>query len=512
MITIDWLDRWADYSHDKVAISEYETGWELTYGELNFLGNEFAKQFLEEFHLVKGDRIAILAENCPEYVILLSVAQKTGIIIVPLNYRLTSREIDFLLSDSEPTMLITEFKFHNKAAETPSYEKIRIHLAMDEFRNHIMTLLSKPDKTTAFRANSNVPVVTHDDPALIIYTSGTTAFPKGSVYTHGMMFWNSENTQLRLDITSVDRSVNIAPPFHTGSWNVLLTPFLHRGAFTLIMKNFDADLLLQAMEKYELSIFWGVPTMLKMMIDSPYINKVDISRIRYFILGGEAMPVPLIERWHARGVPIRQGYGLTEVGPNVTSLNHQDAIRKAGSIGKVNFYYQAKLVNEQGVEAAPNELGELLLAGPSVTPGYWRNPKATADTIKDGWFHTGDIMRRDEEGFLFVMDRIKNMYISGAENVYPAEIEYLLRNHPCIDAIAIIGVPDSKWGESGMAFIAIKSGEQLTETDVLNYCGGKIAKYKIPKYVCFLKELPKNDAGKIDRQALKKLSIEHIKP
>ncbi|NTW24309.1 MAG: long-chain fatty acid--CoA ligase, partial [Lentimicrobium sp.] len=240
--------------------------------------------------------------------------------------------------------------------------------------------------------------------------------------------------------------------------------------------------------------------------DSALFNQVNLSKIRYFIVGGEAMPVPLIEKWHSKGVPIRQGYGLTEVGPNVTSLNHQDAIRKAGSIGKPNFYYQTRLVDENGKEVGVNELGELVLSGPTVTPGYWKNPEATALTIKDGWFHTGDIMRRDEEGFLFVMDRIKNMYISGAENVYPAEIEYLLRNHPAIDAVAIIGVPDEKWGESGMAFVVVKTGEKLSEEDIFAFCEGKLARFKIPKYVRFLDELPKNDAGKIDRQQLRKIS------
>jgi fatty-acyl-CoA synthase len=272
------------------------------------------------------------------------------------------------------------------------------------------------------------------------------------------------------------------------------------------MKSFDADKVLDVLEKYNHTIFWAVPTMLKMMADSPLFGRADLSRIRYFVVGGEAMPVPLIEQWHAKGVPIRQGYGLTEVGPNVTSLNHQDAIRKAGSIGKENFYYQAKLVNDSGDEVAPGELGELVLSGPTVTPGYWRNPEATAATIRDGWFHTGDIMRRDEEGFLFVVDRIKNMYISGAENVYPAEVEFLLRSHPGIDSVAIIGVPDEKWGESGMAFVVIREGFSVTKEDVLAYCEGKLAKYKIPKHVHFLDELPRNDAGKIDRQQLRIIS------
>ncbi|MDD2529565.1 MAG: AMP-binding protein, partial [Lentimicrobiaceae bacterium] len=203
--------------------------------------------------------------------------------------------------------------------------------------------------------------------------------------------------------------------------------------------------------------------------------------------------------------------GLTEVGPNVTSLNHQDAIQKAGSIGKPNFYYQWKLVDEQGNTQPANEPGELLLKGPNVMPGYWRNPEATAEAIVDGWFHTGDIMRCDEDGFLFVIDRIKNMYISGAENVYPAEVEYLLRTHPSLEAVAIIGVPDEKWGESGMAFVVAKPEKSLSSEDITGFCQGKLARYKIPKYVMNLQELPKNDAGKIDRKKLKELSREFFK-
>lgn len=501
MITTDWTARWADYTPEKVALKEHTSGKYLTYAQLNYLGIRYSEWLTSTIGLEKGARVAMLAENCLEYVVLLTVAQKTGIILVPLNYRLTPNEIDFLVGDCEPALVIYEGKFYDKLNQSEAFSKAGKQIDLADFQQ-LGEKFMEDGHIPDFR-NADIA---QEDAALIIYTSGTTAFPKGSVYTHGMMFWNSINTQMRLDITSSDRSLNVAPPFHTGNWNVLLSPFLHHGAYTLILKSFDADEILQLLEKDNLTIFWGVPTMLKMMADSPMFEVVDLSRIRYFIVGGEAMPVPLIGKWHNKGVPIRQGYGLTEVGPNVTSLNHQDAIRKAGSIGKPNFYYQAKLVDDQGREAGVNELGELILKGPTVTPGYWRNEKATRETIVDGWFHTGDIMRRDEEGFLFVMDRIKNMYISGAENVYPAEVEYMLRNHPSVDSVAIIGVPDEKWGEAGMAFVVLKSGSELTESELLSYCQTRIAKYKIPKHVVFLPELPKNDAGKVDRQQLRRIS------
>jgi fatty-acyl-CoA synthase len=245
--------------------------------------------------------------------------------------------------------------------------------------------------------------------------------------------------------------------------------------------------------------------MLKMMAESPVFEKVKLDKLRYFIVGGEAMPIPLIEKWHKKGVLIRQGYGLTEVGPNVSSLNHEDAIRKKGSIGTMNFYYDAKLVNKDFETVKPGEIGELVLSGPTVTPGYWKNEQATIDTIENGWFHTGDLMTMDEEGFYYVVDRIKNMYISGGENVYPAEVEHIILSHQAIAEVAIIGVPDEKWGESGKAFVILKSGHNFNQQEMFDYCVERMAKYKVPKHWQVMDELPKNDAGKIDRKRLKQI-------
>lgn len=496
----DWFQRWEAYSPEKVAVSEFETGRELTYRHIHQLSGEVAKWFTQDLALKKGDRIAILAENCLEYVVLFAVAQKTGVILIPLNYRLTASEIDFLLSDCQPRMILTEDKFLAKVRNSKNYEKITLRFRIEDFAQRCNELLALGQKTGFVNM-----VLTEDDPVFLIYTSGTTAFPKGSIYTHKMLFWNSINTQLRLDITAADRSINCAPPFHTGSWNVLETPFFHHGAYTLIMKNFNADAVLEAIEKYDLTIFWAVPTMLKMMADSPLFGKSNLAKLRYFIVGGEAMPIPLIEKWHEKGIPIRQGYGLTEVGPNVTSLNQQDAIRKQGSIGKPNFYYEVKLVDSHNEEVPPGHEGEFVIKAPTVTPGYWNNEEATRQTIVNGWFHTGDLMRCDNEGYYYVVDRLKNMYISGGENVYPAEVERVLLSHPAVEAAVIVGVPDEKWGEAGKAFVIRKKDTDVNEATLINHCLERIAKYKTPKYVHFLEELPKNDAGKIDRKKLKSM-------
>lgn len=498
---LDWTAKWTQYQPDKIAVEEYESGRKLSWKQLNNLGNYLSTYFRDELKIKTGDRVAVLTENRLELIDLLACAQKFGIIIVPLNYRLTPPEIDYLLGECEPSAIFYEAQFADKLLKTKNFTKIRHSMIFEK-------LAVLCDQFVASGNDCPFENVEFDEnhPLFLIFTSGTTAFPKGSIYTHKMLFWNSINTEMRLDITSQDRSINCSPSFHTGSWNVLETPFLHHGAYTLLMRKFDAAEVLNAIEKYKMTIFWAVPTMLKMMVDDPNFEKTNLSLMRYIVVGGEAMPIPLIEIWHNRNIMIRQGYGLTEVGPNVMSLNHQDAIRKQGSIGKPNFYYNVRIVDEHNNDVPVGESGEFLLNAPNVTPGYWNNPEATAETIVDGWFHTGDIVRMDEEGYIYVVDRLKNMYISGGENVYPAEVEFTLRSHPSVDSVAIIGVPDEKWGEAGKAFVVLKKGAKPDIESLRQHCIERLAKFKIPKYFCFIDELPKNDAGKIDKKSLMKIS------
>ncbi len=497
----DWTAKWALYSPAKTAVKEYETGRALTYSQLNRLANRLARHLAARYGIQKGERIALLAENCLEYIVLFAVSQKTGCILVPMNYRLAAAEIDYLLQNAEPRLVISEAKFQHLLDGAPAYAGIPGHWnfeALADFCN--------PDTVTEHDAPLPVTPVDEDDPVFILYTSGTTGFPKGALYTHKMLFWNSINTAMSLIVNSESRTVNVMPPFHTGGWNVLTTPFLHHGGYTILMRKFDAEAVLHLLQQEQLSIFMAVPTMLKMIADTPAFETAQFPHLHYIIVGGEPMPIPLIERWHSKSVPIRQGYGMTEVGPNLTSLHQDDAIRKKGSIGRPNFYVQIRIVDEYGRDLPPDTPGELLLKGPMVTPGYWRNPEATAKTIVDGWFHTGDMVRMDAEQYLYVVDRIKNMYISGGENVYPAELERVLLSHPAISEAAVIGVPDEKWGETGHAFLVRKPGMACTEAEVMDFCKANLAKFKVPKYFTFLGVLPKNDTGKINRKALK----EHI--
>ncbi len=494
----DWLKKWALYTPGRMALREHDRDLQWTYSEFNKRVNALAQYLIDDLKINKDDRIAVYSKNRAEYVFLFYACVKTGAILVPLNFRLTPVELDVLISDAEPKVFIYESEFKDQVSLLKSLEPIKIKSEM----NSITPFLT--ENMTLDHVNPERPI-TEDDLVMILYTAGTTGLPKGAMINHRMLFWNSINTSLRLDLNSMDHTQSFAPFFHTGGWNVLLTPFIHHGASHTLLSGFDADEILTLMEKEKSTILFGVPTMLQMMSDSPLFDKVDLSGVRYAIVGGAPMPIPLINRWHAKGIFIRQGYGLTEVGPNCFSLHQDDAIRKKGSIGFPNFYINAKIMDENGNEQRINEPGELWLKSPVVTPGYWRKEKESREAITNGWFHTGDIVRKDDEGYFYVVDRKKNMFISGGENVYPAEVEKYLYTISGIKEAAVIGVHDEKWGEVGKAFVVLETKAKLTEQEILNNCKGKLAKYKIPKYVHQIDALPKNEAGKIDRKALRKL-------
>jgi fatty-acyl-CoA synthase len=496
----DWVAKWALYSPEKTALKEYDTGRSITYFALHRWSALIASHWTTDLGLRRGDRVAILADFCLEYVAMFCAAQKTGIILVPLNYRLAAPEISHILRDCTPALLITEGKY---AHLTGQYEGRKQNLNFEDLNSSI-----PPDIT------SYTPCISEeDDPVFILYTAGTTGQPKGVKYSHKMLFWNSINTSISLLLNTESRTVNVMPPFHTGGWNVLLTPFLHHGAYTCICRKFDAAVVLELLEKERATIFMGVPTMLQMIAQQEGFDGADFSGLHYIIVGGEPMPIPLIEKYHHKGIAIRQGYGMTEVGPNLTSLHQDDAVRKIGSIGRPNFYVQVRIADEKGNDCQVNEPGELWLKGPMVTPGYLNNPEMTGQAFSaDGeWFKTGDMVRQDEEQYLFVVDRIKNMYISGGENVYPAEIEKVLIKLKGVKECTVIGVKDEKWGETGKAFLVMESGvPPYTEEELKTYCRQQLAKFKVPTYFEYLEALPKNDAGKIDKKQLRKMHEQSV--
>jgi fatty-acyl-CoA synthase len=510
---LDWLKKWARFTPHAIALKDFETDIQYSYSAFYYLSCVLASHLINHFHIRRGDRVAVLAMNEMEYVPLFFAIQRAGAIMVPINFRLTSREISHILRDSGPALLISQQQFAGVV------EKIDRSLlpkeqwtfegsnSLSDFIREAHQTFEREKGADSIRLSSQrwerALQATPDDACMILYTSGTTGASKGAMITYGMLHWNSLNSLFRLNLNQNDVSVSFAPFFHTGGWNVLLTPLIHRGARTVMLRKFDADKVLEACEKERVTIAFGVPTMLDMMYHSKLFRQADLSSMRYWIVGGEPMPLELIKVWQEKGVPVRQGFGLTEFGPNVFSLPEHDAIRKIGSIGFPNFFIETRVVDDDHKDVPPGEVGELILRGNVCTPGYWNNAEATAAAIKNGWFHTGDLVRYDEEGYHYVVGRKKDMFISGGENVYPVEVEQFLRTHPSIHEVAVIGVPDAKWGEVGKAIVSLKRGEVLTADALMRFCEGNLAKFKIPKHVQFVPELPKGDSGKILKRKLK---------
>ena len=498
----DWIGKWAIYSPNKIAVKEHETRRKLTYAELNNAGGHLATYLKEELKLSKGDRVAVLAEHCLEYVGLFSAAQKSGIVIVPLNYRLSSVELEYIIKDAEPAIIFYEEQFAELIPEKSEGFTFPIERLTENWNINEISHFE------------NLPL-TDDDCIFLLYTSGTTGFPKGVKYTHKMLFWNSINTSISLIINTETNTVNVMPPFHTGGWNVLVNPVLHHGGYVCLCRKFDAATVNDLIFTEKVSVFMGVPTMLHMMSLEKNFGVQNFESLKYIIVGGEAMPIPLIETYANIDVAIRQGYGMTEVGPNLTSLHQDDAISYKGSIGRSNFYIHTKIMTENGEEAAPNEPGELWIKAPVVTPGYWKNDKETENSFdKTGkWFRTGDVVIKNEKNYLYVVDRIKNMFISGGENIYPSEIEKVILLLEDVQICVVVPIPDEKWGEVGKAYIQLKhDSASITEEDVMAFCKSRLAKFKWPKYIEFIKDFPKNDAGKIDRKKLNTNINSLIKP
>jgi fatty-acyl-CoA synthase len=489
-MTLDWLKRWAHYSPGNIALQCGEGGRAFTYLQCYHLSLRLAAA-LRKRKVGRGDRVAVLAQNELEYILLFFAVQRLGAILVPVNFRFTTTEVRHIVSDSGAKLLIAQEAFAAVAEPLTDIVPIwKFEGMVDEMHSSLPT--------------EELPFVSEfEDACMILYTSGTTGFPKGAVISYRMLFWNSVNTGLRLNLTESEVVLTFLPLFHTGGWNVLTTPCLHRGAKVILLRKFDADLILNLCECEKVSVLFGVPTTMDLLRRSERFAKVNLQSVRYAIVGGEPMPLELINCWEQRGIPVRQGYGLTEFGPNVFSLNEADSRRKMGSIGFPNFYIEARVLAEDGREAGVDQVGELVLKGPVAMSGYWNNERATNEVLRDGWLHTGDLVRRDAENYFFVVGRKKEMYISGGENVYPAEIEKVLRQLPGVREAAVIGVKDVRWGEAGRAFVSLEEDKRnINESKLRDHCRAHLAKFKVPAEFVIMAELPKTESGKIAKKML----------
>ncbi len=503
MIHGDWLGRRADLSPDKVALIDTLRGDRaITYREWNRAANRTA-HFLRALGVERGDRVAVLAMNCVEYLDLWFACGKLGAILQTLNWRLTPHELAALVADGTPRVLVYGPDFTGLVsqvrAEAPGIES---WVALDSAGR-----AAPEDRAFAEResqpASAPAPVdVGPDDPWVICYTGGTTGLPKGAVLTHGNVAWNSINTVMSWGLTPDDCTVLHSPLFHTGGLNVFTAPLVHIGGTSVVCRGFDLDQIYDLIAGGKLTVFFGVPTMFIAMQQHPRWADADFSRLRLVMSGGAPCPLPVFERFWARGVAFKTGYGLTEAGPNTFWLPPEDVRRKPGAVGKPLFHIDVKAVNAAGEECPPNLAGELLIRGPHVCPGYWNRPAESAAAIVDGWLHTGDLATRDAEGYYTIVGRLKDMIISGGENIYPAEVENVLAGHPAVVAAALIGVPDPHWGEVGRAVVVLQPGQTVAPDTLLAFARTRLARYKVPKSVVFVDSLPLTGANKVDKQRL----------
>lgn len=485
-IELDWLQRWAQFSPQAKALTDGDSGRFLNYQELYEQSCTGAAYLQKKSNIKAGDRVVLFSTNEINSYILFFALARLGATLVPINFRLTARELIFVINDADPTLVIYEQQFSQLMSEIKKDLKNPSCEVFSDFDQ----ALRQPKSHQTFESNWN-------SVALIIYTSGTTGFPKGAMITHEGLFWNSINTTLRLNICQSDSAVIFLPLFHTGGWNVLSTPFFHRGAHIILTKKFDADQILTLSEQHKTTLLFGVPTTMRMMSQTPGFTNADLTSIRYAIVGGEPMPLEEIRTWQSKNIPVRQGYGLTEFGPNVFSLNETDTVRKMGSIGFPNFYVQVQVIDERNQVCKAGEIGELWLKGPMAMAGYWNNPKATSETLENGWLKTGDLVYFDDENYFFVVGRKKDMYKSGGENVYPAEIEKIILEILWVKEVAVLGLADPQWGEVGHAYVVAKNPELFNQEQLNQHCQQNLAKFKIPKYFTAMADLPKGDSGKI---------------
>jgi fatty-acyl-CoA synthase len=416
--------------------------------------------------------VSTLTGNTPEHVALLFACAKAGAILHPVSWRLAPAEIAYQLDDAGSSFFVVEDAYRELGDAA-------LELAAVAPR----TALTAPGAVKNGGADA-------EDGLLLIYTSGTTGKPKGALLTHANCFWTNLSFDLATGVGGSDVVLAFLPQFHCGGWNVQTLLAFWKGARVILERGFDAGRALRLIEEKRVTTMMGVPANYLFMAQEPAFATTDLTSLDRAVVGGAPMPVPLIEAWRERGVAIVQGYGLTEAAPNVLCLPPEDAIRKAGSAGKPYPF----------VDVDVSADGELLVRGPNVFPGYWRNPEATAETVVDGWLHTGDVVERDDEGYFTVKGRLKEMFISGGENVYPAEVESVLHEHPAVADAAVLGVPDERWGEVGIAYVVTDGN--TSEEELIEFCRTRLARFKVPKAVRFVEALPRNSMGKIQKSEL----------
>ena len=499
MIFGDWIGRWGRSFPDKEALVDNITGQRFSYGQLADDVHRLANYLAGDLRVGRGDRVCCLSFNRAEYLTLFFALGRLGAVLVPLNFRLAPDEYHYFLEDAGARVILHDQDHSATVKQLMSQGEPEHAICFDQDE-------SLGPAWPAVRENLSPdppPEIEIDagDPQLIIYTSGTTGLPKGVILTHGMIEANALNTIVGWDLTSTDRTILHAAMFYTAGWNVFTLPLFLARAVNILVQSFDPQLILDLIAKERVTVFFGVPTMYQMMIESPNFADADLSSLRFAVSGGAPLGHDIFETFkREKNIHIWEGYGLTEVGPNDFLANG-----KLGTLGHPMPGVDIRLVDPQGRDVPADSEGEILMRGRHMCAGYWKKPEATAEAIRDGWFHTGDLGRVDQDGHYAIVGRLKDMIISGGVNIYPAEIERAIETHPKVMGAAIIGVPDPKWGEVGKAVLELRPGASLNLDDLNTFLGDKLGRFKLPKYLAVVPELPRTPAsGKVQKFLLKK--------
>lgn len=482
----DWLRGMSRLYPDRIAVVDGETGERWSYGELEQRAVQMAHQ-LRFLGISQGDRVALLSPNHIGYFELLFACGKIGAILVPLNTRLSIKEWTGILEDSTPKLLA----YHSLFAKEVDQFSIEKSICMDQERN-----LSNCEKELL----TDSPQM--EDPWVILYTGGTTGKPKGVILSHRAIFWNAINTIVSWRLSSEDITLTYLPLFHTGGLNALSIPILHAGGTVILAQKFDAEKAIDLLADEGCTISLMVPTMYHQLIQSPRFQTTEFPKMREFLSGGASCPEAVYQAFAEKGIPFREGYGLTEAGPNNFYIEPEMARQKCGSVGRPMVYTEVKIAAADGSEQAPGKVGELWIRGGYLFSGYWNNPTATAEALVDGWLRTGDLARQDSDGVYYIVGRKKEMIITGGENVYPLEVERVIGDHPAVQEVSVVGLPDERWGEMIAAAVVLHPEASLTEEELRTYCKSSLGRYKVPKKVWFLDELPKTPVGKIDKRGI----------
>ncbi|MEZ4428651.1 MAG: AMP-binding protein [Nannocystaceae bacterium] len=509
----DWMERGERYWPERVAVVDVARGdaGRFTYRALNERADRLATWLRDQVGVGVGDRVGLLAHNGVEYLDALFACGKLGAILVPYNWREHWRELAERIAQTRPRALIFDPEFKEAVAEALSAcPEVQHTLELGEAPEEALLAGSRGyERALASRPRERVARedVDPEDIVCLLFTGGTTGRPKGARVSLRMIAWNTLNTILH-ELARGDVTITHTPMFHTGGLLVYTLPLLTLGGTVVIMRRWTADEMLALVERERVTVMFCVPTQYQLMMESPRFPGASFASVRFLTSGGAPLPVPVIEAYRARhGVAFKQGFGMTEFGPGIFSMNPEDADARAGSVGRPNYFVDARIIGDDGRALGPGEVGELVVRGPSMSSGYFgvhEDPRGAAD--EGGWFHTGDLARCDADGFYYIVDRAKDMFISGGENVYPVEVEAALYRHPAVALCAVVGVPDPRWGEVGVAYVVKKTGlvasADVDEEGLIAHCREHLARYKVPKAIRVRASLPTTPAGKILKRAL----------